>query len=253
MMVYSIKSICKKPCFSSTEAWNKIISAVNIRPDWYNRYSIAMNNGDLLSPYQTKVTQPMRSEIKEHAPAVLWFTGLSGSGKSVIANLVEVALNRDFHAHTYLLDGDNFRRGLNADLGFSLANRTENIRRAGEVAKLMMLLEKLEEICYLNWCRNPKYQTILFDRPIDLVAHGGQPTKVASFNKTSLLDTLGLAFSSIQMKAIGSGEQSPNGVVFGVKNLSLIPDSIFVEIEHDWEDIRSRLVPLIKNVLGQIS
>jgi adenylyl-sulfate kinase len=96
-----------------------------------------MNNGDLLSPYQTKVTQPMRSEIKEHAPAVLWFTGLSGSGKSVIANLVEVALNRDFHAHTYLLDGDNFRRGLNADLCFSLADRTENIRRAGEVAKLM--------------------------------------------------------------------------------------------------------------------
>jgi len=96
-----------------------------------------MTNGDLLSPYQTKVTQPMRSEIKEHAPAVLWFTGLSGSGKSVIANLVEVALNRDFHAHTYLLDGDNFRRGLNADLGFSLADRTENIRRAGEVAKLM--------------------------------------------------------------------------------------------------------------------
>lgn len=96
-----------------------------------------MNNGDLLSPYQTKVTQPMRSAIKGHAPAVLWFTGLSGSGKSVIANLVEVALNRDFHAHTYLLDGDNFRRGLNADLGFSLADRTENIRRAGEVAKLM--------------------------------------------------------------------------------------------------------------------
>ena len=96
-----------------------------------------MMNGDLLSPYQTKVTQPMRSAIKGHAPAVLWFTGLSGSGKSVIANLVEIALNRDFQAHTYLLDGDNFRRGLNADLGFSLADRTENIRRAGEVAKLL--------------------------------------------------------------------------------------------------------------------
>jgi adenylyl-sulfate kinase len=96
-----------------------------------------MKNGDLLSPYQTKVTQAMRSVIKGHAPAILWFTGLSGSGKSVIANLVDVALNKDFQAHTYLLDGDNFRRGLNADLGFSLADRTENIRRAGEVAKLM--------------------------------------------------------------------------------------------------------------------
>ncbi len=120
-------------------------------------------------------------------------------------------------------------------------------------SKLMMLLEKLEEICYLNWCRNPKYQTIVFDKPIGLVAHGGQPTKVASFYKTILLDPLGLAFSSIQMKVIGSGEQSPNGVVFGVKDLRLVPDSIFVEIEHDWEDIRSRLTPLVKNVMSQIT
>jgi len=96
-----------------------------------------MKKDDHLTPYQTAVTQKMRTSMMTHAPAVLWFTGLPGSGKSTIANLVEQRLHHDFRAHTYLLDGDNIRRGLNADLGFSLADRTENIRRIGEVARLL--------------------------------------------------------------------------------------------------------------------
>ena len=67
---------------------------------------------------------------------MLWFTGLSGAGKSTIANLVEKRLVR-MNRHTFLLDGDNVRHGLNKDLGFSDADRVENIRRVGEVAKLM--------------------------------------------------------------------------------------------------------------------
>ena len=67
---------------------------------------------------------------------MLWFTGLSGSGKSTIANLVEKKLHR-MNRHTFLLDGDNVRHGLNKDLGFNEADRIENIRRVGEVAKLM--------------------------------------------------------------------------------------------------------------------
>ena len=70
-----------------------------------------------------------------HKPVILWFTGLSGSGKSTIANLVEQALHGG-GAHTYLLDGDNVRHGLNRDLGFTDADRVENVRRVGEVAKL---------------------------------------------------------------------------------------------------------------------
>ena len=77
-----------------------------------------------------------RSRIKHHKPAVLWFTGLSGSGKSTIANLVESRLFAH-GVHTILLDGDNVRHGLNKDLGFTEADRVENIRRIGEVAKLM--------------------------------------------------------------------------------------------------------------------
>ena len=82
------------------------------------------------------VTREARAEQKGQQPRVLWFTGLSGSGKSTIANIVEKKL----HArgmHTFLLDGDNVRHGLNKDLGFTDADRVENIRRVGEVAKLM--------------------------------------------------------------------------------------------------------------------
>jgi bifunctional enzyme CysN/CysC len=82
------------------------------------------------------VSRETHATLKGQKPAVLWFTGLSGAGKSTIANLVEkklVALGR----HTFLLDGDNVRHGLNRDLGFTEADRIENIRRVGEVARLM--------------------------------------------------------------------------------------------------------------------
>ncbi|HEU4967318.1 sulfate adenylyltransferase subunit CysN [Sphingomonas sp.] len=82
------------------------------------------------------VTRERRADLKNQKPAVLWFTGLSGAGKSTIANLVEKKLAR-MNRHTFLLDGDNIRHGLNKDLGFTDADRVENIRRIGEVAKLM--------------------------------------------------------------------------------------------------------------------
>jgi adenylyl-sulfate kinase len=87
-------------------------------------------------PHKHNVSQEDRSRIKEHSPAVLWFTGLSGSGKSTIANQLELVLNQKYSLHTYLLDGDNIRTGLNKDLGFSDHDRTENIRRIAEVARL---------------------------------------------------------------------------------------------------------------------
>jgi len=82
------------------------------------------------------VNREAHAALKNQKPAVIWFTGLSGSGKSTIANIVEKKLHA-LGKHTFLLDGDNIRHGLNRDLGFTDADRVENIRRVGEVAKLM--------------------------------------------------------------------------------------------------------------------
>jgi bifunctional enzyme CysN/CysC len=82
------------------------------------------------------ISRETHASLKNQKPAVLWFTGLSGAGKSTIATLVEKRLVR-MNRHTFLLDGDNVRHGLNKDLGFTQADRVENIRRVGEVAKLM--------------------------------------------------------------------------------------------------------------------
>jgi len=91
--------------------------AINIR--WHNHH----------------INKSERATQKRQKPCVLWFTGLSASGKSTISNAVEQKLYELGH-HTYLLDGDNVRHGLNKDLGFSDSDRVENIRRIGEMAKL---------------------------------------------------------------------------------------------------------------------
>jgi adenylylsulfate kinase len=86
---------------------------------------------------ETAVTHPERTARNGHKGAILWFTGLSGAGKSTLSVMVEKELFAR-GCHTYILDGDNVRHGLNRDLGFSPEDREENIRRIGEVAKLMM-------------------------------------------------------------------------------------------------------------------
>ncbi len=98
--------------------------------------AFALRRGSNLHWQALSIDKPARARIKGQTPRCLWFTGLSGSGKSTIANLTE----RRLHAlgyHTYLLDGDNVRHGLNKDLGFTPEDRVENIRRVAEVAKLM--------------------------------------------------------------------------------------------------------------------
>ena len=88
-------------------------------------------------PHNFSISKKDREAIKGHRPLLMWFTGLSGSGKSTIANAVEKALVAK-NVHTYTLDGDNVRKGLNNNLGFSPEDRTENIRRITEVANLMI-------------------------------------------------------------------------------------------------------------------
>ena len=83
------------------------------------------------------LTQTKRAKIKQQTPMCLWMTGLSGAGKSTLANALELELNRK-GKHSYILDGDNLRHGLNSDLGFTEADRNENVRRAAEAAQLLV-------------------------------------------------------------------------------------------------------------------
>ncbi len=87
--------------------------------------------------HQQQINKSQRASLKNQKPALLWYTGLSGSGKSTVANAVDALLYK-LSCHSYLLDGDNVRHGLNGDLGFSDEARIENIRRISEVAKLFL-------------------------------------------------------------------------------------------------------------------
>jgi adenylylsulfate kinase len=87
--------------------------------------------------HQASVSKAERQALNGHKSCILWFTGLSGSGKSTLANALAKALHQR-QVRTFVLDGDNIRHGLNKDLGFSPEDRTENIRRIGEVAKLFV-------------------------------------------------------------------------------------------------------------------
>ena len=101
------------------------------------------------------VNKQAHATLKGQKPCVLWFTGLSGAGKSTIANLVEKKLHAS-GKHTYLLDGDNVRHGLNKDLGFSEADRVENIRRVGEVAKLMVDAGQIVLVSFISPFRSER-------------------------------------------------------------------------------------------------
>lgn len=96
-----------------------------------------MEEKKFIIPHEGNIKKEDRQRQKGHKSAILWFTGLSGSGKSTLAHAVEEKLF-EMGIHTYVLDGDNIRTGLNKDLGFSAEDREENIRRIGEVAKLFV-------------------------------------------------------------------------------------------------------------------
>ncbi|WP_198669692.1 sulfate adenylyltransferase subunit CysN [Pelagibacterium sediminicola] len=117
--------------------------------------SFGLRRAENLSYQSFDVTRDVRAQQKGQTPAIVWFTGLSGSGKSTVANLMEKRLTAE-GKHTYILDGDNVRHGLNKDLGFTDAARIENIRRVAEVAKLMADAGLIVLVSFISPFRNER-------------------------------------------------------------------------------------------------
>jgi len=116
-------------------------------------------------------------------------------------------------------------------------------------SKVMILLEKLEEMLYLKSCADPNYRFTLWQKPVGIIVHGGQTEEALPYYRTALLEPLANALASVHMDVIGAGAEWPRGVAFGIQRILPPDNSIFVTIEHNWAQIEQRLGKLVENVV----
>lgn len=171
-----------------------------------------------------EVGKTERAEQKHQKPAVLWFTGLSGSGKSTIANLVEKRLF-DLGKHTYTLDGDNVRHGLNKDLGFTDADRIENIRRIGETSKLMADAGLVVLVSFISpFIAERNMARRLLDEGEFIEIHVNTPLSVAEKRDVKGLYAKARAGEIKNFTGIDSEYQAPENPEIVVDTVSLTPE-----------------------------
>ena len=127
-------------------------------------YQMSNNTRSEIFKHEMKISKGDRSSIKNQTPCIIWFTGLSGSGKSTVADILEQKLS-SLNKHTYLLDGDNLRHTLNSDLGFSNEDRDENIRRIGHLGHLMVDAGLIVIAAFISPFKKQRVETrALFDK-----------------------------------------------------------------------------------------
>jgi multimeric flavodoxin WrbA len=119
-------------------------------------------------------------------------------------------------------------------------------------SKVMMLLEKLQEMAFLNYCRDNTYRAPLAGKPLAVVGHGGQTEEAVPYFLKAIVEPLANAFDGVGMRVIGSGADSPRGAAFGIHSLRMPEAGVFCEIEHDWDGVRRRLQPLVSNLIEAI-
>jgi bifunctional enzyme CysN/CysC len=156
-----------------------LIDKVSYRTIACGMINFALRRANNIHHQKTEIDQSARNKLSGHTSKVIWFTGLSGAGKSTIAN----ALERELYSRgvrTYLLDGDNIRHGLNGDLGFTDADRVENIRRISEVAKLMVDAGLVVLTAFISPFESErKMARSLFKKDEFIEIHVSTPLKVA--------------------------------------------------------------------------
>jgi bifunctional enzyme CysN/CysC len=172
-----------------------------------------------------EIDKHVRAASLEQQPTVLWLTGLSGAGKSTIANLVESELHRRGH-HTYLLDGDNVRHGLNADLGFTDADRVENIRRVSEVARLMVDAGLIVLVSFISPFRTERLMArSLFDDGEFVEVFVDTPLSVAEARDTKGLYGKARRGELINFTGIDSPYEPPEQPELHLRTTELTPDA----------------------------
>lgn len=119
-------------------------------------------------------------------------------------------------------------------------------------SKLVMIGEKLQEMAFLHYCQDRNYRSPVQGKPLGVVAHGGQPANAVPYYQTALVEPVAKVFASGGMQPVAAGDNLPYGVAFGVSALRMPEDSIFCEIEHDWESIRMAITPLVRNLLAAV-
>lgn len=119
-------------------------------------------------------------------------------------------------------------------------------------SKVMMLLEKMQEMVFLTGCQDEQFPFPQLGIPVGLVVHGGQKESALPYYREHLLDPLALSFSSCGFDVIGASEEWKNGAAFGIQSLTMPKGEIFCSIEHDWPAIRQRLQPLVQNVVRKM-
>ncbi len=176
------------------------------------------------------VSKATRAAAKNQKPAVLWFTGLSGAGKSTIANLVEKKLLSLGH-HTYLLDGDNVRHGLNKDLGFATEDRVENIRRVAEVSKLMVDAGLITLVSFISPYRAERQLARELLQPGEFVEiYVSTPLEVAEERDVKGLYAKARAGEISNFTGIDSPYEAPENPDVTIDGSTATPDALAQEI-----------------------
>ena len=170
------------------------------------------------------VNKQAHASIKGQKPCVLWFTGLSGAGKSTIANLVEKKLFAERH-HTCLLDGDNVRHGLSKDLGFTDADRVENIRRVGEVTKLMVEAGLIVITAFISPLRSERRSArALFEEGEFIEVHIDTPIAVAEERDPKGLYKKARSGQMVNFTGIDSPYEAPENAEIRIDTTALSPE-----------------------------
>ncbi|MDQ6435928.1 sulfate adenylyltransferase subunit CysN [Mesorhizobium sp. LHD-90] len=186
------------------------------------------------------VTKKSRATAKNQKPAALWLTGLSGSGKSTVANLLEKKLHAAGR-HTYILDGDNVRHGLNRDLGFSDADRVENIRRVAEVAKLMVDAGLMVVVSFISPFRAERDMArSLFEDGEFVEVFVDTPLEECARRDPKGLYAKALAGEIKNFTGIDSPYEVPSDPELHLKTLGRAPEDMVEEIER-WLDRRDEI------------